>query len=45
MKGHELRLAYALEKNINIVARLYIAEAITNDEDGNRLRVDFNNKF
>ncbi len=45
MRGHELRLARAFAKNMNLVARLYIVEAITNKEDGNRLRVDFNYKF
>ena len=45
MKGHELRYAYAFAKNINAVARLYITEAITTVEDGNRFRVDFNYKF
>ena len=45
LKGHELRFAYAFEKNINLVARLYLVEAITTAEDGNRFRVDLNFKF
>jgi len=45
MKGHELRYAYGLGSGMNLVARLYIAEAITTIEDGNRFRLDFNYKF
>lgn len=52
MKGSEFRGAYAIRKNMNVVARLYIVEAIdkTNPgdarkEDGNRFRLDFNYKF
>ena len=45
LKGHELRFAYAFEKNINLVARLFLVEAITTAEDGNRFRVDLNFKF
>jgi len=44
-KGHEVRLAYALSKNINLVARLYLVEAITTPQDGKRCRVDLNWKF
>jgi hypothetical protein len=47
MKGHELRGGYAIMKDMNLVARLYIAEAVSdnNDEDGNRFRLDLNYKF
>jgi hypothetical protein len=45
LKGHELRLAYALAGNANLVARLYIVEAITSAQDGKRFRLDFNIKF
>jgi hypothetical protein len=45
MKGHELRFACALAGNMNVVARLYLADAITTIEDGKRFRVDFNYKF
>lgn len=45
LKGHELRFAYAFEKNIKLVTRLYLVEAITTDEDGSRFRVDLNFKF
>lgn len=44
-KGHEIRLGYAVSKNINLLARLYIVEAITSVQDGNRFRLDFNWKF
>jgi len=45
MEGHEVRASYKLTKELNVVARLYIVEAITTEEDGNRFRVDFNYKF
>jgi len=45
LKGHELRFAYALGKVSNFVLRLYLAEAITSVEDGNRFRADYNRKF
>lgn len=44
-KGHEFRLGYAISKNINLVARLYIVDAITSVQDANRFRVDFNWRF
>lgn len=44
-KGHELRLAYAFSKNANLVARLYLVEAISSVQDGKRFRLDFNIKF
>ncbi len=45
LEGSELRFAYALEKNMNLVTRLYLVEAITTQEDGSRFRLDFNYKF
>ena len=45
LKGHEIRAGYAFTPNFNVVARLYLVEAITSQQDGNRLRVDFNYKF
>ena len=45
MKGHELRFVYTVRDTLNIVARLYLAEAITTVEDGKRLRIDFNYTF
>jgi hypothetical protein len=44
-KGHEIRLAYALSKNINLMARLFLVDAITTVQDGNRFRLDLNWKF
>ena len=44
-RGHEIRLAYALAKNLNLVLRGYFVETISNREDGNRVRVDLNLKF
>ncbi|MGB5474944.1 MAG: hypothetical protein WBQ78_15895 [Gammaproteobacteria bacterium] len=45
MKGHELRAAYGLGDGMNLMARLYLVEAITSVEDGNRFRIDFNYSF
>jgi hypothetical protein len=45
MKGHELRAAYQLMKNANVVARFYSIEDITDAQDGKRFRLDFNFKF
>ncbi len=44
-RGHELRYARALGAGINLMARLYLVEAITTREDGNRFRVDVNYRF
>jgi len=44
-EGHEIRAAYALSKNINVMARMYLVEAITTVQDGNRFRLDLNWKF
>jgi hypothetical protein len=44
-EGHEIRLGYALSANINLLARLYLVEAITTPQDGNRFRVDLNWRF
>lgn len=50
--GHELRFAYGLMHNMNLVARLYLVEAnelrsaaATAKEDGNRFRIDVNYRF
>ena len=45
MKGHEIRFAMALIKNMNVVARLYLVDAITTVQDGKRFRVDLNYRF
>jgi hypothetical protein len=44
-EGHEIRLGYALSANINLLARLYLVDAITTRQDGKRFRVDLNWRF
>jgi len=44
-EGHEIRAGYSLSKNINLLARLYLVQAITTRQDGNRFRLDLNWKF
>lgn len=51
-EGFELRFGYAIAKDMNILARLYVVDAIdlrsataTHREDGKRFRLDFNWKF
>jgi hypothetical protein len=44
-EGHEIRLGYALSANINLLARLYLVDAITTSQDGNRFRLDLNWRF
>lgn len=43
--GHEFRFSYAISKTLNVVSRLYLVDAITTIQDGNRFRVDLNWKF
>lgn len=43
--GHELRFGYAFRKDLDLLARLYTAEALTSVQDGNRFRVDLNYRF
>lgn len=52
IKGHEFRIGYGLAKNMNLLFRAYILDAIRKRavgsaarEDGNRIRLDFNYKF
>ena len=45
IKGHELRAGYAFTKNLNLMARLFLVDAITSIQDGKRFRVDLNFKF
>ncbi len=45
LKGHELRFVIALSRKANLMARLYLVEAITSVQDGNRFRLDFNYSF
>ena len=44
-EGHEIRLAYAFSKNVNLMARMFLVDAITTRQDGNRFRLDLNWKF
>jgi len=44
-EGHEFRVGFNLSKQINLIARLYLVDAITTGQDGNRFRVDLNMKF
>lgn len=44
-EGHEIRLAYAFSKNVNVMARAFFVEAISTRQDGNRFRLDLNWKF
>lgn len=43
--GHELRASYLVSKNLNLVARLFVVEAITSEQDGKRFRLDANWRF
>lgn len=45
IEGHEFRLGYNLSKQINVIARLYLVDAITTGQDGNRFRLDLNWRF
>ncbi len=45
IKGHEFRAAFNVTKKLNAVARLYLIDAITTAQDGNRFRFDLNYKF
>ena len=44
-QGHEIRGGYAPVKNMLLLARLYIVDAITTIQDGSRFRFDFNYEF
>lgn len=45
IKGHEFRAAYAVSKNINVMARLFLVDAITSSQDAKRFRLDLNWKL
>ncbi|MEO0445100.1 MAG: hypothetical protein AAF191_03375 [Verrucomicrobiota bacterium] len=45
LQGHEVRLGYQITENFNTVARLYLVDAVTSEQDGQRFRIDFNYKF
>lgn len=44
-EGFELRAAVGLGQKQNVIARLYLVEAITSVQDGKRFRVDYNVSF
>ena len=44
-KGHEFRMGVTLTKRLNILARLYLVDAITSVQDGKRFRIDLNYEF
>ncbi len=44
-EGHEVRAAYAVLKNLNLVARWYSVDSATTIQDGSRFRLDLNYKF
>jgi hypothetical protein len=45
LEGHELRFAYGLGGFGNLVARLYLVDAISSEQDGQRFRLDYNVEF
>lgn len=45
IKGHEFEARYWLTNNVNLRARLYLVDAITTVEDGNRFRLDLYYNF
>ena len=45
LKGFELRAAVGLGHGQNVVARLYLVEAVSSVQDGNRFRIDYNVGF
>jgi len=45
IKGHEFEARHWLTHNINLRARLYLVDAITTAEDGNRFRLDLYYNF
>lgn len=45
IKGSEFRVAYAITKDLNLMARLFLVDAITSRQDGKRFRLDLNWKF
>lgn len=42
LQGHELRFGWAFDARLNLLARLYLDESITTQEDGDRDRLDLN---
>jgi hypothetical protein len=44
-KCHEFRVNFGITKDISVMARLYLVDAITSEQDGNRFRLDLNIKI
>ncbi len=45
LSGHEIRSVFRATPKLDIMARLYVVDAITSEQDGMRFRIDFNYKF
>ncbi len=45
MKGHEIRTKWSITGKSNLLLRIYLVESISNQQDGNRARLDYNFKF
>lgn len=45
IEGHELRWTYGLRGGHDLMLRYYRVQSIVTDEDGHRLRLDFNYRF
>lgn len=45
LSGHEIRSVFRATPKLDIVARLYVVDAMTSEQDGMRFRIDFNYKF
>lgn len=43
--GHELRATYSFKKNVDLVARWYFIDTLSNNERGDRFRIDLNWRF
>lgn len=44
-EGHELRAAYVIRDDLNVIARWYSVDSMNTTEDGQRFRLDLNFKF
>lgn len=45
MRGHQLRLGYALTDSVNVLGSVYFVKAITTPEESKRFRLDLNYRF
>ncbi|MEM9481718.1 MAG: putative porin [Verrucomicrobiota bacterium] len=44
-RGHEIRFAWRLREELTLVARAYFVDTLSNEETGNRFRLDLDWKF